>query len=77
MWQDKDEEGVVIDPDVYVLKLKLEEGEIIPFFLHDIIKVFTTKWALSEYRGSEVECQPFRRHYNRSNGERRVSTKRF
>jgi hypothetical protein len=51
MWQDKDEEGVVIDPDVYVLKMKLEEGEMLPFFLHDIIKgiynqagAFRTSW---------------------------------
>jgi hypothetical protein len=51
VWQDKDEEGVVIDPDVYVLKMKLEEGEMLPFFLHDIIKgiynqagAFRTSW---------------------------------
>ena len=72
----KTKKGVVIDPDVYVLKMKLEEGEMLPFFLHDIIKGYLQpSRSFQDIVVQGVECQPFRRHYNRSNGKPPKSTK--
>lgn len=38
VWQDEDEDGIVINPNSYNIRLKLEEGDIIPFHLYDIVK---------------------------------------
>ncbi len=38
VWQDEDEDGNVINPNSYNIRLKLEEGDIIPFHLFDIVK---------------------------------------
>ena len=38
VWQDEDEDGNVIYPNSYNIRLKLEEGDIIPFHLYDIVK---------------------------------------
>lgn len=38
VWQDENEDGSVINPSSYNIRLKLEEGDIIPFHLYDIVK---------------------------------------